>query len=81
VERFVTVAEAAALIRAAASFIYNCRSDRRLTPHKSASRALVDRAELEGLIRSWQDSTSDTVSDTLARRGVMDAPNGPGNNR
>jgi excisionase family DNA binding protein len=50
--RFLTVEEAAEIIRAPVSFIYNARSDGRLTPHKRGSRALVDRAELEGLIRT-----------------------------
>jgi len=49
---YLTVAEAAELIRAPVSFIYNCRSDGRLTPHKRGSRAVVDRHELEAMIRS-----------------------------
>jgi excisionase family DNA binding protein len=50
--RFLAVTEAAALVRAPKSFIYNCRSDGRLTPHRRGSRALVDRIELEASIRS-----------------------------
>ncbi len=52
VRHWLTVQEAAELICAPRSFIYNCRSDGRLTPHKRGSRAVVDRHELEALIRS-----------------------------
>jgi len=53
--RWLTVAEAAELLRAPVSFIYNARSDGRLTPHKRGSRAVVDRAE--ALIRPAGESS------------------------
>jgi excisionase family DNA binding protein len=48
--KYVTVAEAAAILRAKPQRVYDLLSDGRLTRHKDGSRVLVDRRELDGYL-------------------------------
>lgn len=48
----LTVAEAAALARVTPSTVYRWLSEQKLTRHGSIGRVLIDRAELDALLRS-----------------------------
>ena len=48
--RWLTVAEAAEILRRSPQRIRDLRSARRLTPYREGGRALVDRLELERLV-------------------------------
>jgi len=47
---FLTVAEAAAYIRASRQRVYDLLSSRRLSRHKDGARVLISRAELEAYL-------------------------------
>ena len=48
---WLTVGEAAEYLRCPKSYVYDLRCQRRLTPHKRGSRALVARDELDAHLR------------------------------